>query len=332
MEGLSREFPTSFLLTLALCVRAAHCAERTNTTTPYQILSPRAIKSRLYVLQKSYPNLIRIDTAQAKYGFPVAGGSDDCPHEAGKGCVNYIATLQDFVAHPEDSDSSNRLPSVLLSGALHGDERVGPTAVIELVALLLEAAACEAATMLASSSLGKDSPPCQQKLRDQGVSARNRQWLARLVSTRRLAIVPTANALGYYRNIRTEGSVDVNRDFPFDQRDPKLCMRSIAARTLNELYRDNQFQMSLTFHAGMEVIAYQWGASSYWDRPVSPDDSGQLDVAAAMSWFGGSFGSSKPYQYGPSNYLVYPVRGGMEDWAYGGSWDKSRSKYCNETL
>ena len=31
------------------------------------------------------------------------------------------------------------------------------------------------------------------------------------------------------------------------------------------------------------------------------------------------------------NDLVYPVHGGMEDWAYGGSWDTDLVKPCNPT-
>jgi len=43
-----------------------------------------------------------------------------------------------------DSPSSNALPEVLWSGALDGNERVGPTAVMEAASLLLKAASCEA--------------------------------------------------------------------------------------------------------------------------------------------------------------------------------------------
>jgi predicted deacylase len=160
-----------------------------------------------------------------------------------------------------------------------------------------------------------------------GIKDRDRRWLARLVTTRRLVIVPTANALGYDRNQREEEDVDVNRDFPFDVLDSRDCMRSVAARTLNELFRDDQFQMAVTFHAGMEMIGFQWGAESYMNDPVSPDDQGQYEVARAMSQFSGSFPGTPVYPYGISNMVVYPVRGGMEDWAYAGSWDKPRSKY-----
>ena len=85
---------------------------------------------------------------------------------------------------------------------------------------------------------------------------------------------PTANALGYYQNQREEGSVDPNRDFPYDILDEASCMQTIAARTLNEIYREHMFQLALTFHAGMEVVGYEWGAPT-WLNYYSPDDVAQ---------------------------------------------------------
>ena len=39
-------------------------------------------------------------------------------------------------------------------------------------------------------------------------------WLARLVNTRSVYVMPSANALGYYLDQREELSTDPNRDFP----------------------------------------------------------------------------------------------------------------------
>jgi hypothetical protein len=121
--------------------------------------------------------------------------------------------------------------------------------------------------------------------------------------------------------------VDPNRDFPYDITDPTLCMQTIAARTLNEVFRAHLFQLALTFHAGMEVIGYEWGAPSWLDF-ASPDEIAQDRIAAAYSRYGGGWGGSSSYSYGPMNDLVYPVRGGMEDWAYAGSWDLNRVSAC----
>ena len=53
-----------------------------------------------------------------------------------------ILTIQDFELHPENSSSSNVLPEVFWSGELHGDERVGPTVVMEAAFLLLGGILC----------------------------------------------------------------------------------------------------------------------------------------------------------------------------------------------
>ena len=215
-------------------------------------------------------------------------------------------------------------------------EQVGPTAVLEAAQLLLDAASCEALPRMALRDTPEwdhdvaNAKACRQNFADMGVTEANRQWLARLVSTRKIVVVPTANALGYYRTAREENGVDPNRDFPYDLRDPRSCMVTIAGRTLNEIFRQNMFQLSLTFHGGMEVIGYEWGAPS-WGGKTSPDDVAEAEIAAAYSHYGGGWSGSRPYQYGNMNDLVYPVRGGMEDWAYAGSWDTDRVIQCQPT-
>ena len=82
----------------------------------------------------------------------------------------------------------------------------------------------------------------------------------------------------------------------------------------------------------MEAIGYEWGAPSYLEA-ISPDDAAQNALASRFSWYGGSFNDPKSqggqtYQYGDMNGMVYPVRGGMEDWAYAASWDKSKTEPC----
>jgi len=197
----------------------------------YSYWSPQEIHSTLLQWKDEYPNLVRVKTAQDAYGLFAAGNSSDCPYDDGDGCFNYILTIQDFSLHPENSSSSNALPEVFWSGELHGDERVGPTAVMEAATLLLQVASCEATSL-------ESNPSCSSVLQEQGIGRWGRQWLARLVTTRRIVIVPTANALGYYQNTRREGDVDVNRDFPFDYEDSSLCMQTIAGES-GRLARNN---------------------------------------------------------------------------------------------
>lgn len=312
---------------------------------------------------KDYQDLVRVTTAQELYGLPTAGGSNDCPFDTNvTGCLIYILVLQDFKAHPEGSPSSNALPEVMWSGELHGNERVGPTAVLEAAGLLLQAAECESYPLQSTATSTSHKPAsskwetlldlllsfrrenvlaeeletaqnCRKVLSNGGINNHVRKWLARLVSTRRIIIVPTANALGYYQNVRREEDIDPNRDFPYNilSSNSDQCMQSIAARTLNEIYRDHMIQMSLTFHGGMEAIAYEWGATSWGYSTLSPDDKGQYDVSAAFSRIAGGFGTTPVYEYGDMNSLVYPVQGGYEDYAYAGSWDTERMIQCEPT-
>ena len=144
-------------------------------------------------------------------------------------------------------------------------------------------------------------------------------------------IVPTPNALGYFRNEREEHHKDPNRDFPYDLTD-HACMMTIAGRTINEIFREHMFQLSLTYHAGMAAVAYEWGAPSFKGK-LSPDHIAQSTIAEGYSNYAGplpvQWEKTGAYPYGPMNDLVYPVRGGMEDWAYAGSWDPDRVTTCH---
>jgi hypothetical protein len=117
-----------------------------------------------------------------------------------------------------------------------------------------------------------------------------------------IVIFSTANALGYYRDKREEAGVDPNRDFPYDVEDKEDCMVTIAGRTVNELFREHMFQLSLTFHAGMEVVGYEWGAPS-WLGHLSPDDTAQNAIGGAYSRYGGGWDKSPAYKYGTMNDL-----------------------------
>ena len=73
----------------------------------------------------------------------------------------------------------------------------------------------------------------------------------------------------------------------------RRAMRTVAARAVNELWLEHAFQLAITFHGGMQAIAYEWGAPDhprYKDN--SPDDNAQKDVGNAMRDFAGRFQTS----------------------------------------
>ncbi|KAL7460861.1 hypothetical protein ACHAXS_001297, partial [Conticribra weissflogii] len=330
---------------------------------PYELLPAPALLSRLLSLSADYPSFVTLTTAQERFGLPRAGTSSDCPHDAalypsshGDGCNVYVLIVHDKEAHPDDSDVRSGdasledgdaksgwkyIPDVFLSGSVHGDERVGPTAILEAVELLVESAHCESLPRRRRGDQRDfhDDPDredelvaarsCRRSLADRGVSPPLRRWLARLVATRRTVVVPTANALGYARNERTEDGIDPNRDFPFDvlPKNRDECMRTVAGRTVNELFRSHLFPIGLTFHGGMEVVAYEWGAPTYLNY-AAPDALAQNAIAGAYSRYAAGFPGHAPYDYGTMNDKVYYVRGGMEDWAFAGSWDPDRVVEC----
>jgi len=394
--------PALYLLTTAVL------ADATQREDQYEIPPSPDLLNRLLYLSTTYPNFCTLTTTQEWFGLPRAGKVDDCPFDeiyaaakreggsttnaSGKGCNNYVLIIQDKEAYPNDPDvlldinfsssSSEQqpqdlesngwkfVPDVFLSGSVHGNERVGPTSLVEMSELLLESAACESLPRMKFQPIdyitnnktkndisGQDTTTatttpnneikftqeqweqelstaqtCRQSLTQKGIPSPLRQWLARLVTTRRTVIIPTANALGYSQNKREEGSIDPNRDFPFDiqQYHESECMQTIAGRSINELWRSHLFQIGLTFHGGMEVIGYEWGAPTYLNLDA-PDALAQNEIASAYSRYSNGFPGHLAYDFGTMNDKVYYVRGGMEDWAFAGSWDPERVVQCAPT-
>lgn len=164
----------------------------------YSLYDSTEIHTQLEEWNLKYPDLTRVTSAQEEYGLPAAGSFDDCPfYRPAIGCPNAILTIQDYVTHPEGSESSAILPEILWSGSLHGNERVGPTAVMEAALLLLEAATCESLVKNPMNNNDtvtarrRESYTCRSTLIDSDINEGQRKWLARLVSTRRIVIVPT---------------------------------------------------------------------------------------------------------------------------------------------
>lgn len=258
------------------------------------------MREEIFALESQYPNLLKVTSAQELYGLASPGncGSEDCKQ--------YIVHLTNFETY--EAEKVFR-PEVFFSGCLHGDERVGPTTLVESIKLLTEA-------------------------HDSGDNA----WLKRLVDTRSIFFMPATNALGYFQNSRTENGIDPNRDFAFDRTDED-CMNSITARSVNELWRDHMFQLAITFHSGIRMIGYEWGDETNGFDYTSPDQNAQASIGAALSAYAGTFDSaSRPrgvprpelydrltYPQGPITPLLYPVGGGMEDWGYAGSWAPNKN-------
>jgi len=321
--------------------------ERKTSKSKYTLLDSEGLYIAMNSLVKTYPDLVTLETAQERFGLEAAGDMLDCPFEGDeKGCKMWILTIEDKIAHQAEwSRSSKHLPEVFLSGAIHGSERVGPTAVIVTASLLLEAAHCEALPKgNAPTANDEDSTwakweeqitqarYCRRDLRNRGITDADRKWLARLVTTRRIVIVPTANAEGFYRSLDYEMDISPKRDFPFDKKNGTDCFKTITARGINELFRTHMFQISLSYHAGKMAVGYPYGSLSYLHQ--SPPDYEAFDqITEALSVYGGHFKWNEDrYPTGQINDLLGPTGGRFEDWAYSADWNTITPKIrCKPT-
>ena len=170
-------------------------------------LSFARVVHELRGLAAQFPALAAAWTTQQRYNLPSAGA---CPNSDGSSSACNVWVLE--LTHRASLGRNPRRPDVLISGALHGDERVGPLATLELAKWLLGHYETD-------------------------------DWARRLVHTRRLLLVPMANAVGYAGRSRNELRNDPNRDFPFQQ-SPTSCMTTIAARSINELFRGHLIQLA----------------------------------------------------------------------------------------
>ncbi len=254
----------------------------------YKHMNFTAMEDYLRTLALKYPNLMHLETAQEKYAVPYANCSPSV-------CPVYIVTLTEFATYSPDR------PQVFLSGAVHGNEVIGPNAVSYLAGYLLR-------------GYGND------------------RWLTHMLQTRVIVILPAANAQGYMDDMREERvgkrSFDPNRDFPYDQ-DETTCMNTVVARSILKVFRDHMFVLGITFHGGDNCIAYEWGSNNHKNKSGGaqecPDDFAMFQVGELMKAEAGEVQSHgiPQYELGRMTDLVYAVGGGMEDWAYAASWAHS---------
>ena len=242
------------------------------------------VVDQLQDLAQRFPDLIELTDAQTEYGLASPGSCQ------GEPCKHWIVRLGNRSLHNEDT------PEVFFSGALHGDERVGPNAVTAFMEFAAE-------------------------------NYETNAFVRHQLDTRSIYIMPTTNSLGYAQRRRGEAlggfsSIDPNRDFAIDQQESR-CMQSITARAVNEVWREHLFQLAITFHAGIHMITYEWGSFSHFTgsrSTISPDDVAQVGIGQAMSAYAGAYDEGR-YPTGRSNDILYPVNGGMEDWGYAASWE-----------
>ncbi|CEL94616.1 unnamed protein product [Vitrella brassicaformis CCMP3155] len=245
-------------------------------------------------LAEKYPKLVKLESAEERYGkYNVKTSQwkcDDLP------CDIMIVRLGN------NETLTAKTPEVYVSGALHGNERLGPPVCTYLAEFL-----------------------CERYGKNDKVT-----WL---MDNRVLWMTPMTNPIGVANDQREENNIDPNRDFPY-RAPPDACMATMTARAVNELYREHLFRLGITFHGGQRVMAYEWGSFDHLERDPSapsgysstepPDEQTQVAIGKAMQAAAGREKNGDFwYPLGAMTDLVYAVDGGMEDWSYAASWKPS---------
>lgn len=170
-----------------------------------------------------------VGSAQERYGTSPATSGD-------RSCSPAIISVTEVESYSSDVQR----PQLLISGEIHGDERVGPSSSLYAALLLVHSAYCE---------IKKQSESCEL-VSKAGVTKSQQMWLSFLATRRETIIIPTANCLGYISNRRDDAGVDPNRDFAYSRTNSD-CLKSATAKILYAVSMQNIIQIVVTFHGGM---------------------------------------------------------------------------------
>ena len=262
-------------------------------------------------LSKTCSHYIKIDTSQSRYNLDSIKSCGDKP------CINLMVFLTDF-----DSYTLDR-PSYYISSSIHGDEVIGGSSLVEFAKYFCDT-----------------------------YNNKKNSLYHNILKTKLIIMTPMTNAYGYYHKKRDEKvfikstqkyeNVDPNRDFPYyNSRDEiKNCMRTLSARTINEIFNEFIISGAITFHGGDNVLGYPWGNYLHVKKngykkisTESPDFNAFDNIGKIMVKFSSSEKNEKnnikQYGLGDMTSTVYPLDGALEDWAYGG-WEFFQSKNSSD--
>lgn len=275
-------------------------------------------------LKNSCKNYIKVTTAQELYNL-------NFPGQCGESyCITPIVYMSDY------TNKSLIKKQIFFSGLVHGDEVLGANVLTEIALFLCE--------------INKN------KFNNENVDKIVNNvpiWIRKLLEENEIIFTPMTNSYGYYHKIREENLngklLDPNREFPYfaELNNNKLsqelnneCLMTIASKTVNRLSLDNMFITGVSFHGGTSVIGYPWGNFKhifyYNGKAISteaPDNKAFILISELLQSItnshnkgGSSMKTIKNYEIGDMTSTVYAVDGGMEDWAYAGSWENEISK------
>ena len=268
-------------------------------TKVYKYYSYDEIFSTFKSLSQNCSRYIKIDTSQNRYGL------DGVPGCGQSNCLNLIVYLTDF-----DSYTLDR-PQFYVSGLVHGNEVIGASSLVEFAKYFCD------------------------------YQNKTNSLYHNILKTKMFIITPMTNAYGYYNYQREDRLVyrgsgkvetaDPNRDFPYFNSNSSMagpCMRTITGRTINEIFNEHIVSGGITFHGGTSVLGYAWGNFVHKkgrESTEAPDFAAFKEIGISMKNAASSEKNKKTnivdYELGDMTRTVYAVDGGLEDWAYGGSWE-----------
>lgn len=288
---------------------------RINAIESLKDLKYEDLEKQLINLQGSFAKMYKAkdlfsDYIKSSYEKNSKGDTVECSPSIG--ILTHLSSIENDIERPQ----------VVISGEIHGDERIGVSSVLFASKLLIWSSQCVIESITES---------CNQ-LNDRKISLEMRNWLAFLNSRRETYIIPAANCMGYILHKRKDGNIDANRDFSYQRHDTN-CMQSNTAKIFYYLMNNLASQIVVTFHGGMVALGYEWGSLNH-KKPhdKSPDHASHASIGKIMEIFAGptttSTTSNSFYHAEPINSNIYSVAGGMEDWIYAAGWDKSGLKKC----
>ena len=147
-----------------------------------------------------YPDLVELNTVEETYGLTSSLQCGSCfiwshsPQEMP--CYHWYLRLFNHRIHGNVSD----IPQMFLSGELHGDERVGPTAVIEYAIFLLQNRAYYDSSYRLFHYCFSQEGKSGLRERVHFSKASFHPHYASILDSRHIFLMPMTNAWGYYFN------------------------------------------------------------------------------------------------------------------------------------
>ena len=268
---------------------------------PYKNLSYRQVVEKIAIATKTYPETIQSFNAAERFKSKLNKNYCDNNREI---CKHPVVITTNFKSSLEEI---TRRPTMLLVGSMHGNEIVGTNTITYFIEKLGE-------------------------LRTKNTEV----W--DLLNKVLIVMIPMANPNGfsgkYREEIRDGAWVDPNRDFPYDPKGGNKCMKTNIARVISEVVKKIISVTAITYHGGDNSITYPWGNYPHeHDREHNCPDFKAFDFVAKNLRLvaGGNFEDFyiQEYNVGTMTDVVYACKGPLEDFMYGGGWDKKNMHLCD---